>query len=99
MKSSFKILVFILSVCVFINAEAQEQTARSGKTAYQFRKTHPCPSTGQIQKSCKGWVINHIVPLCYGGIDSVDNMEWEEKVSSYKRDVFERKICKMGKVK
>lgn len=71
--------------------------ARDAKQVTAFRKTHPCPSTGKKTGACPGYVVDHIVPLCWGGEDSPDNMAWQDKAASYKKDVFEREACAIKK--
>lgn len=45
----------------------------------------------------KGYVVDHIVPLCAGGPDVIDNLQWQERDASYKKDVFERELCRAMK--
>lgn len=71
--------------------------ARDPAQVRAFRKLNACPATGKAgMGACTGWVVNHIVPLCYGGADEPGNMEWEQRAPSYKRDAFERALCKKG---
>lgn len=41
-----------------------------------FRKVHPCPATGLRNGPCRGWNIDHVIPLAVGGCDSVSNLQW-----------------------
>lgn len=50
--------------------------ARSAAQVYRFRQAEPCPATGQHRGACPGWQVDHVVPLCAGGSDSPDNMQW-----------------------
>jgi hypothetical protein len=83
-----KKLIFLLAVALSLPVYA-----RDAKQVYAFRKTHECPATNKIQTTCPGWVVNHIEPLSWGGKDAPENMEWEQKAPSYKRDVIERKYA------
>jgi 5-methylcytosine-specific restriction endonuclease McrA len=49
---------------------------RSAAVKYEFRKSNPCPATGQSRGVCPGYEIDHIVPLKHGGADARDNMQW-----------------------
>lgn len=41
-----------------------------------FAKVFPCPSTLEPLPSCKGWAIDHVIPLASGGCDTIINMQW-----------------------
>jgi hypothetical protein len=41
----------------------------------------------------KGYVVDHIIPLCLGGQDSIENMQWQTAKESYVKDKEERKQC------
>ena len=42
----------------------------------EFRKIHPCPSTGLKTGACPGWQVDHIIPLASCGCDIVENLQW-----------------------
>lgn len=54
----------------------QGKTLRSPRSIAAFKKLHPCPVTGKTSGACKGWAIDHVVPLDCGGCDAVSNMQW-----------------------
>lgn len=83
-----KRLLVALLLCVPLVAEARDPAQ-----VRAFRATHPCPSTGKTTGSCPGWVVDHIVPLCFAGADSPDNMQWQSYTDSLKKDGFERAAC------
>ena len=70
---------------------------RDPKQVAAFRKINACPATKKNSGACPGWVVDHVVPLCWGGDDSPVNMQWQETKVSYKKDVFEREACAMKK--
>jgi len=41
-----------------------------------FRATQVCPSTGLARGACPGWHVDHVQPLCAGGPDRRENMQW-----------------------
>jgi hypothetical protein len=49
---------------------------RSYAAKREFQPEHPCLSTGRTSGACPGYVQNHIVPLAYGGPDTVANLQW-----------------------
>ena len=55
----------------------------------QFRKSHPCPSTGRASGACPGYVIDHVRPLKRGGADAPSNMQWQTKAAAREKDKWE----------
>jgi 5-methylcytosine-specific restriction endonuclease McrA len=49
---------------------------RSPQAKASFRHTNPCPSTGKTTGACRGYQIDHRIPLSKGGADSPSNMQW-----------------------
>lgn len=41
-----------------------------------YYREHACPSTGAHSGPCPGHQVDHIKPLCGGGKDSPENMQW-----------------------
>jgi len=65
---------------------------RSRAVIRAFKRIHPCPAT-----PCKGWQIDHVIPLACGGRDAVSNMQWlpveiKTCAGTKCKDRFERKI-------
>lgn len=63
------------------------QTPRHTAIAIQFMKLTGYPN------GRPGYVIDHIVPLCAGGPDTIANLKWQLKKESYIKDKFERELC------
>jgi hypothetical protein len=76
---------------------AVEGAERAPAQVRAFRKDHPCPATGKNTGACAGWVVDHIIPLCWGGADAPANMQWQEQAASFIKDKFEREACAMKK--
>ena len=68
--SRFVALVLALLVGVSF-AAPRSRTERAA-----FVRENPCPSTGLRRGACAGWQVDHIVPLCAGGLDRRENMQW-----------------------
>jgi len=49
-------------------------------------KSHPCPATGKTTGACKGYVIDHVVPLKRGGADAPANMQWQTTAAAKAKD-------------
>lgn len=73
-------------------------TERSQSKRAAFLRDNPCPSTGQPRGSCPGYIVDHIIPLCAGGLDHPSNMQWQTVDDAKAKDREERRICKKGAV-
>ena len=62
------------------------ENKRSSQAKSEFVRTHPCPSTGKTSGSCKGYVVDHVVPLESGGVDAPSNMRWQTKAATKAKD-------------
>lgn len=61
--------------------------ARGTKETARFRRLTGYPS------GRPGYVVDHIIPLCACGVDSVVNLQWMRADSSYAKDAWERQMC------
>lgn len=80
-----------------VKRDGNGQIIRRADVIAAFKKIHPCPSTGKSVGACKGWHINHVIPLACGGVDAVSNMAWQPAVvkmcwQDWCQDRFERKV-------
>ena len=73
-------------------AEARIKRSRSAKMA--FKQQHPCPANGARKGPCKGYVIDHIIPLACHGADAPSNMQWQTVADAKAKDKWERKGCR-----
>lgn len=71
--------------------------ARSASERLAFQRENPCPATGLRRGSCPGYVIDHIEPLCNAGPDHRTNMQWQARADSLRKDVEERRMCRLRK--
>lgn len=62
---------------------------RSSSARNEFRRLNPCPATGGIKGSCPGYVIDHIIPLKRGGLDTPNNMQWQTQEEAKAKDKWE----------
>lgn len=91
-------IILLLFVCFSVSAESQPKGYRNPAQVRAFKRINPCPATGKIQRSCKGYVVDHIVPLACGGADNPSNMQWQTIADGKAKDQIERKNCKKGKL-
>ncbi|WP_258007451.1 HNH endonuclease signature motif containing protein [Alicycliphilus denitrificans] len=72
MKSAW--LSLLLGALLPLSAEPKIPRDRNEVRA--FRAEHPCPATGRIRGACPGYHVDHVIPLCAGGLDRPVNMQW-----------------------
>lgn len=71
MKRPAFLLFGLLACALAVGAE------RSGAQRGAFVRENPCPATGERRGACPGYVVDHIRPLCDGGLDHSGNMQWQ----------------------
>lgn len=87
-----KFLIAVLALT--LSFPAFSITSRSYKARADFAKAHPCPSTGKPSpRKCTGYIIDHVVPLCAGGLDSPMNMQWQTVAEAKAKDRGEKSQC------
>jgi hypothetical protein len=69
--------------------DSRGRLKRSTAAKDAFKRSHPCPSTGQSRGSCPGYVIDHVQPLKRGGPDEPSNMQWQTKEAAKAKDKIE----------
>lgn len=69
--------------------------ARSAKAVRSFKYHNPCPSTDKRQGACPGWEVDHIKPLCLGGEDKPDNMQWLTVAQHRAKTRQDLRTCRM----
>lgn len=92
-----KLIITALFVSAFFTPAEACEAQRSAAARAEFMRTHVCPKDNKIhtpKQGCKGYVIDHITPLCAGGRDHPSNMQYQEYYASLKKDTLERKQCR-----
>ena len=87
----------ILLLLVVALAPARALVNRDPAQVRQFRRDHACPATGQFRGPCPGWVVDHIIPLCLGGVDEPRNMQFQSKAEGLAKDKLEWEACRKAK--
>jgi hypothetical protein len=69
--------------------DSRGRIQRSPAARRSFVASHPCPATGKTSGACKGYVIDHVVPLKRGGADAPGNMQWQTTAAAKAKDKIE----------
>jgi hypothetical protein len=90
-----KNILILLLMFIFTAAShhCEAKQSRSSAAIDEFKRQHPCPSTGAHRGSCKGYIIDHRQALCVGGEDKPSNMRWMTVADAKVKDRWE---CKSG---
>lgn len=83
--------LLVLAVALLATAISSAEP-RSRPALAEFKRAHPCPATGS-KGACKGYVVDHVVPLACGGVDAPTNMQWQTTADAKAKDRIERKGC------
>ena len=55
---------------------ASARIERSAAEVMAFKRSVPCPATGKPELRCAGHEVDHIEPLCAGGADRRENLQY-----------------------
>jgi len=72
--------------CVTCDRDFRGRIRRSPAARRAFQQRNPCPTNGKTAGSCRGYVVDHVVPLKRGGADVPENMQWQNIVESKLKD-------------
>ena len=90
---------WLIALLLIVSVPADAKIHRSHAAVAHFVKAHPCPATGAPKMPCKGYIVDHIVPLCAGGLDDPANMQWQTKAAAHQKDLIEWATCRALKRK
>lgn len=85
MKRLLIILLLSLSIQSGYAKCGVPTTKRGSRARHEFMKQTGYPH------GRKGWVVDHVVPLCLGGPDTPANMSWQTKADAKAKDKIECK--------
>lgn len=69
------IIALLMAVCA-LSTGVSAKIHRDHAPLRAFVNQQACPATGLHRLPCPGWQIDHIEPLCAGGADAVENLQW-----------------------
>jgi len=70
---------------------------RSASEIAAFKRENPCPSTGLRRGACPGWQIDHADPICAGGPDRRENMQWLTTQEHHWKTRSDVRMCRMNR--
>lgn len=71
-----KALPILFASLLSLHGPALSRIERSAAEVLAFKRANPCPSTGLRSGACPGHQVDHANPICAGGSDTRDNMQW-----------------------
>ena len=86
--------ILLLALLLGFAGIVEGRTYRDPHQRAAFVKQHPCPATGKTRGACPGYVVDHVKPLCAGGLDRPSNMQWQTTAESKNKDRLEREQCR-----
>ena len=93
MQVIFKTAAIMLALAIHaIPAEARIKRSQSAKV--EFKLQHPCPATGARKGPCKGYEIDHRIPLKCHGADTPANMQWLSVQDHKAKTKREARLCR-----
>ena len=72
---------------------------RPSAAVAEFKRSNPCPATGQITGACPGHVVGPIVPACADGEDVAANMQWRTVIDAKDHEGWTRQYCRFHRVR
>lgn len=73
------------------------ETTRPSNAEILFRMANPCPGSGEMLGTCKGYAIDRVIPIICGGTEAPDNMRWLTLAEAKEKSRWERIGCRRGR--
>lgn len=85
---------WLLILLALTSFDATARTERNRAQVRAFRAENPCPATGRTRGACPGYHVDHITPLCAGGADRPNNMQWITREDHRFKTLVDVKECR-----
>ena len=73
----------------YVPRDTHGRIQRSPVAKNAFKRAYPCPSTGRATGACPGYVVDHVIALCVGGVDAPSNLQWQNVADAKAKDRVE----------
>ena len=90
---SLQTATLFIAACALSTAWAGEYP-RSKKVLRAFVNQKACPSTGQHRLPCPGYHIDHVIALCAGGADALENLQWLTREAHKEKTKGDLRVCR-----
>ena len=87
----------IFAVVIAASSIAFARIERSAAEVLAFKRSTPCPSTGLRRGACPGHHVDHVIPLCAGGLDAKANMQWITIEDHRFKTLVDVRECRRGR--
>lgn len=84
----------LLLACALLTPIAHSAAQRSAAEVLAFKRANPCPSTQERRGACPGWEVDHVHPLCSGGPDTRQNMQWLSVADHRAKTRQDLRVCR-----
>lgn len=88
---------FAFVLCCALASTTAARPERDRAQVRAFRAENPCPATGRTRGACPGYHVDHITPLCAGGPDRPENMQWITKEDHRFKTLVDVKECRRAR--
>ena len=84
-----------LALCLLLaQADVHARIPRSAAAVAEFKRQNPCPINSARRGPCPGYEVDHIEPLCAGGADTPENMQWLTRAAHRDKTRFDVLLCR-----
>lgn len=99
------LIVLLLTGCAQTSVcspprDKRGRIVRDHAAVREFKRTHVCPGTGNVEEFCFGYVVDHKTPLAcacnaaeLADLDRPENMQYQSIQEAREKDKTERRQC------
>jgi hypothetical protein len=84
-----------LAGALLLSGAAEARIHRDRAVIREFKRLNICPATGTFTQRCKGWEVDHRLPLCAAGEDVLANLQYISIADHRAKTRLDLKGCKL----